>query len=130
MNVHTGLWCLINFVFHNFEHVGFEAQCIDWLSSCTRVSLHCRCHKTLREEEGCNPESLRRSLGDPAADEFDTFNKVQHPRRKRLQRWITDGNFHPWLWHLVIEEAVEDVLQLRGHNLGTFSINQDTAVLK
>ena len=81
MNVHTSLWCLINFVFHNFEHVGFEAQCIDWLSSCTRVSLHCRCHKTLREEEGCNPESLRRSPGDPAADEFDTFNKVHHPKK-------------------------------------------------
>eukprot|EP00906_Rhabdomonas_costata_P002058 RCo003231 len=68
----------------------------------------------LGKEEPADPERRRGTAVEPPVDELAALHQVRDPRGQGLQRGV--GLVRPSLGHLVVEQAVGDVLELLRHN--------------
>lgn len=83
---------------------------VAWLPLLLPPPLACPFHMSWPPECAC------RAPGTPPSrhlEEGEAGQQVSHIAAQRLQRRVGLG--HPHGWHFAYEHAVEDVLQLRGH---------------
>jgi len=74
--------------------------------------------KGLWEEEATHPEDLGSSTIDPLIEKFDTSDEIFNPTTKRFQAQKTF--ICPKLAHLVIEDAVTQLLKVFTHHYQSF----------
>ncbi len=80
MNVHTITGWLVHSILEVIKNVSLKGQGVDWCRCLTSIGLESRCHETLREEEGREPESHWGAIVQPVGDELETQEEVWDPR--------------------------------------------------